>query len=37
MVCDFYTTRIINDEVLNFIRNEKVNRDNMKILEAKIE
>ena len=30
---DFQTTQIINNEVVNFIRNEKLNRDNLKLLE----
>eukprot|EP00347_Sterkiella_histriomuscorum_P021570 403333518 len=34
---DFQTNQIINNEVLNFIRNEKLNRENLKLLEMKIE
>ncbi|CDW79528.1 UNKNOWN [Stylonychia lemnae] len=34
---DFQTNQIINNEVLNFIRTEKLNRDNLKLLEAKID
>lgn len=34
---DFHTTQIINNEVLNFIKNEKMNRENLKLLESKID
>lgn len=36
-VTDFHTNQIINNEVLNFIRNEKLNRENLKLLEIKID
>lgn len=36
-VTDFHTNQIINNEVLNFIRNEKLNRENLKLLEMKID
>lgn len=34
---DFQTNQIINNEVLNFIRNEKLNRENLKLLELRID
>lgn len=34
---DFQTQQIINNEVLNFIKNEKLNKDNLKLLEQRIE
>jgi hypothetical protein len=34
---DFQTTQIINNEVLNFIRTEKLNKEAIKILESRIE
>ncbi len=34
---DFQAQQLINNEVLNFIKYEKLNRDNLKLLEQRIE
>lgn len=34
---DFQTQQLINNEVINFIKSEKLNRDNLKLLEQRIE